>query len=142
MGEPTKSENAHGNVSSVTSRWDRTVFLTLTCTAILTRLYKIDQPEHVCWDETHFGKMASWYINGTFFFDVHPPLGKMLLGLAGVLTGYNGSFPFSKPGDAYEDTPYLGMRIFCALLGSAVIPFTYSIVYEITNRQIPSILSA
>ena len=142
MGEPTKSENAHENVSSVTSRWDRTVFLTLTCTAILTRLYKIDQPEHVCWDETHFGKMASWYINGTFFFDVHPPLGKMLLGLAGVLTGYNGSFPFSKPGDAYEDTPYLGMRIFCALLGSAVIPFTYSIVYEITNRQIPSILSA
>lgn len=35
----------------------------------------------------------------------------MLIGLAGHLTGYNGSFAFSKPGDLYEDVPYVGMRI-------------------------------
>lgn len=63
------------------------------------------------WDETHFGKMGSWYINRTFFFDVHPPLGKMLIGLSGYLTGYNGSFAFDKPGDKYENVSYLGMRV-------------------------------
>ncbi|TNN61018.1 Protein O-mannosyl-transferase 2 [Liparis tanakae] len=42
-----------------------------------TRLYRITEPPHVCWDETHFGKMGSYYINRTFFFDVHPPLGKV-----------------------------------------------------------------
>ena len=35
----------------------------------------------------------------------------MLIALAGDMTGYNGSFPFNKPGDNYEDTPYIGMRI-------------------------------
>lgn len=54
--------------------------------------------------------MGSFYINRTFFFDVHPPLGKMLIGLAGYLTGYDGSFPFDKPGDKYGDTEYYGMR--------------------------------
>ncbi|NXQ92906.1 POMT2 transferase, partial [Sagittarius serpentarius] len=62
------------------------------------------------WDETHFGKMGSYYINRTFFFDVHPPLGKMLIGLAGYLSGYDGTFPFQKPGDRYEHHNYMGMR--------------------------------
>uniref|UniRef100_A0A4W6EX21 Protein O-mannosyl-transferase 2 n=1 Tax=Lates calcarifer TaxID=8187 RepID=A0A4W6EX21_LATCA len=78
-----------------------------------TRLYKITEPPHVCWDETHFGKMGSYYINRTFFFDVHPPLGKMLIGLAGYITGYDGTFPFIKPGDKYEHHNYWGMRGVC-----------------------------
>ena len=27
----------------------------------------------------HFGRMGSLYINRTFFFDVHPPLGKIMI---------------------------------------------------------------
>lgn len=34
----------------------------------------------------------------------------MLIALSGVLTGYNGSFPFEKPGDKYEGINYVGMR--------------------------------
>lgn len=35
----------------------------------------------------------------------------MLIGLSGYLTGYDGSFPFDKPGDKYENTSYIGMRV-------------------------------
>ena len=36
---------------------------------------------------------------------------QLIIAIAGVLTGYNGSFEFKEPGQKYEDTPYLGMRV-------------------------------
>uniref|UniRef100_A0A3Q2WZE5 Protein O-mannosyl-transferase 2 n=1 Tax=Haplochromis burtoni TaxID=8153 RepID=A0A3Q2WZE5_HAPBU len=107
-----------------------------------TRLYKITEPPHVCWDETHFGKMGSYYINRTFFFDVHPPLGKMLIGLAGYMSGYDGTFPFIKPGDKYENQNYWGMRGFCATLGSFLPIFAYLIVLELSNSCTAAIIAA
>lgn len=94
------------------------------------------------WDETHFGKMGSWYINRTFFFDVHPPLGKMLIGLAGKLTGYNGTFAFAKPGDKYLDHNYVGMRIFCVMLGAFVVPFSFMITWDLTHSVTAAFLGS
>ena len=66
--------------------------------------------------------MASWYINRTFFFDVHPPLGKMMIAAMGYSSGYNGTHPFEKPGDLYNDHPFLGMRGGCTLLAEPWSP--------------------
>ena len=92
---------------------------------IRTGLYKISQPVWVCWDETRLGKIAFWYINRTFLFDVHPTLGKMLIAGMGYTTGYNGTHPVEKPGNLYEDHSYLGMRVGCTLLGCAIAPFSF-----------------
>ncbi|XP_031339515.1 LOW QUALITY PROTEIN: protein O-mannosyl-transferase 2 [Photinus pyralis] len=112
-------------------------FLTLA-----TRFYKVQEPAHVCWDETHFGKMGSWYINRTFFFDVHPPLGKMLIGLAGYVTGYDGTFPFDKPGDKYYNTSYIGMRVFCTAVGATIVPMSFLIVDEMTHSVTAALFSS
>ncbi|XP_070577332.1 protein O-mannosyl-transferase 2-like [Ptychodera flava] len=112
------------------------------CTCLRHTLYKIEEPDHVCWDETHFGKMGSYYINRTFFFDVHPPLGKMLIGLSGLLTGYNGSFEFENPGVKYGDINYVGMRTFCAILGSLIVPLSYLTVFEFYNSVTAAFLTS
>ncbi|XP_042293703.1 protein O-mannosyl-transferase 2 isoform X5 [Sceloporus undulatus] len=114
----------------------------VTLLSFATRFYRLREPPHICWDETHFGKMGSYYINRTFFFDVHPPFGKMLIGLAGYLSGYDGTFPFQKPGDKYEHHNYIGMRGFCAFLGSCLIPFCYLTVWELSKSLQAAMLTA
>ncbi|XP_038262630.2 protein O-mannosyl-transferase 2 isoform X2 [Dermochelys coriacea] len=114
----------------------------VTLLSFASRFYRLSEPPHVCWDETHFGKMGSYYINRTFFFDVHPPLGKMLIGLAGYLSGYDGTFPFQKPGDRYEHHNYIGMRGFCAFLGSCLVPFCYLTVLELSKSLSAALLAA
>lgn len=128
---PAKMKSNSSTKKSASEWW--LVFGAIVLFNLWTRLHKVDQPEWVCWDETHFGKMGSWYINRTFFFDVHPPLGKMFIGAVGYATGYNGTFPFEKPGDLYHDHNYLGMRVACTLLGACLTPFSFLTVWELTQ---------
>ena len=52
----------------------------------------------------------------------------MSIALAGYLTGYNGSFPFDKPGDNYGENHYVGMRsvrLFLSFLLLAILLFFF-----------------
>ena len=49
-------------------------------------------------DEVHFGKFAGRYIKTQYFVDVHPPLAKLLITLAGWIFGYDGKFDFKEIG--------------------------------------------
>lgn len=66
----------------------------------------------------------------------------MLIGLSGYLTGYNGTFAFNKPGDSYEDYPVLGMRLFCVLLGTLIVPFSYVIVWNLARSITAAVLAS
>ena len=35
----------------------------------------------------------------------------MLIGAFGYISGYDGNFPFVKPGDKYDNVSYVGMRV-------------------------------
>ena len=60
----------------------------------------------------------------------------------GYSSGYNGTYPFEKPGDLYNDHPFLGMRGGCTLLGCAVVPFCFLTVWNFTHSLTASSLAA
>jgi dolichyl-phosphate-mannose-protein mannosyltransferase len=53
---------------------DMRIVTFFTIIGILVRIYMLENPGEVVFDEVHFGGFASKYIKGTFFFDVHPPV--------------------------------------------------------------------
>jgi len=128
----TDKNRQPGQSSFVFNLW-WSVFIAIVISATASRLYKLELGEQVCWDETHFGKMAGWYINKTLYFDVHPPLGKVLIAGMGYMTGYNGSFTFEKPGLSFAGHNVMGMRYGSALLGTAIIPVGFLTVWEMTG---------
>lgn len=56
--------------------------------------------------------------------DVHPPLAKLLLTLAGWLAGFDGEFDFKDIGKDYIEpgVPYVAMRLLPAIMGVLTIP--------------------
>ncbi|KAI0136513.1 glycosyltransferase family 39 protein [Xylariales sp. AK1849] len=119
--------------SGLKSDWDYKLALAIiTALAFISRFWGISHPNEVVFDEVHFGKFASYYLEKTYFFDVHPPFGKLLFALMGWLVGYDGHFHFENIGDSYvaNKVPYVAFRAMPALLGSLTVSVTYLIMWE------------
>lgn len=104
---------------------DTIMLIFYTFLSILTRLYRIGSNHKVVWDEAHFGKFGSYYIRHLFYFDVHPPLGKILVAVAGWLSGFDGNYEFESGSDYPDNVPFVRMRIIMALYGIAMVPVAY-----------------
>lgn len=99
----------------------------VTLFAFYTRFNKIWIPDRVVFDEVHFGKFASYYLERTYFFDLHPPFAKLLIALVGYLVGFDGKFKFDNINDLYTENhvPYVALRSLLALQSSITVPVVY-----------------
>lgn len=92
------------------------------------------------WAVTQF---ASYYLERTYFFDVHPPFGKLLFAFMGWLVGYDGHFHFENIGDSYirNKVPYVAFRSLPAILGALTVSVVYMIMWE-SGYSLPACLIA
>ncbi|ORZ25921.1 Dolichyl-phosphate-mannose-protein mannosyltransferase-domain-containing protein [Absidia repens] len=110
----------------------RVTFVGLTILSFFVSFYKIWYPAEVVFDEVHFGKFAGYYLRRSYFFDVHPPLAKMMIAAVGYLIGYDGHFEFTNIGDNYieNNVPYVALRSLPATLNVLCVCLVYSIMKQ------------
>lgn len=119
------------------------ISVSLFVLSLVTRMYKLQEPKNIVFDELHYGKYVSLYMRNTFFFDSHPPLGKQLIAGVAYLMGFDGTYKFDRIGSPYnESVPLFALRFIPALCGSLFIPVAYHLMLEIGLTQWTSLLAA
>jgi dolichyl-phosphate-mannose-protein mannosyltransferase len=106
--------------------------LILLVLAFATRFAFIWYPPNTVWDEQHFCNFTKGYLEGKYFFDIHPPLGKLIL-LGGLkIAGAKTDGLDCTIGNAYPaGYPYVASRIFPALVGSLLPALIYLLALEL-----------
>ncbi|KAI7862355.1 Dolichyl-phosphate-mannose-protein mannosyltransferase-domain-containing protein [Spinellus fusiger] len=128
---------------NILKRYQNTITtIILTLLSLFTRFYNIAHSNIVIWDEAHFGRFGSYYIKNEFYFDVHPPLGKMLVGLSGWIVNYNGTFAFDSGSEYPPQVNFQFMRIFNASWGAFLVPLAYMTALQFKMSQRASLLAA
>ena len=107
------------------------IFAILAVLAFLTRFAFLSYPAEVVFDEVHFGKFVSAYFTGEYYFDIHPPLGKLMIAGFAKIFGYGGGFDFARIGETFEANSLFALRFLPALFGALFALLIYLLVLKI-----------
>jgi dolichyl-phosphate-mannose-protein mannosyltransferase len=117
----------------VTARSQQARFvLALLLAGFVLHFFRLDQPAAVVFDEVHFGSFANAYCcSGEYFFDVHPPHGKLPAALALKLGGYEGGQSFETLGTALTAVDPWLLRLVPAIAGSLIPVLIFIILTQL-----------
>src|SRR3989344_4292180 len=96
----------------------KVLLITLLVASIAVHFAFFGQPDQVVFDEVHFGKFASAYYTHQYYFDIHPPLGKLLIAGFGKLFDFRPEYTFANIGQPFPDNSYLALRFLPVLAGT------------------------
>jgi len=96
--------------------------------ALATRFVFLDYPSEVVFDEVHFGKFVSAYFNHQYYFDIHPPLGKLMIAGFSSLLGFQPGQAFGQIGEQANARQLFVLRFLPALFGALLPLVFYAIV--------------
>lgn len=102
--------------------------------AAITRFVGLYNPKAIVFDEIYFREYGLHYHVGTYYFDLHPPLGKLLIGLWAWLSGSQVD-PMSKD-------PDVALRILPAFAGTMLIVVFYLFLRQLSGSRRVATLGA
>ncbi len=118
------------------------LLILLITLAIFTRFWHLKQPAEVVFDEVHFGKFVSAYFNNEYYFDIHPPLGKMMIALSGKILGFNPGSDFKEIGEALNEKDLFALRFLPALFGVFFVVIIYYLLLALNISKLGSFAGA
>src|SRR3989338_6046078 len=88
---------------------------------LVTHFAFFGHPNQTVFDEVHFGKFVSGYYTHEYYFDIHPPLGKLMIAGFAKIFDFKPEFSFTQIGEKFPDEKYLALRFLPSLAG-ALLP--------------------
>jgi len=90
----------------------------LICLSIFTHFLFFGRPNQVVFDEVYYVNFAASYATGNYYFDVHPPLAKLMYAKFGSLGGVTPDSSKLKIGNTFSGDYYLWYRFLSTLAGT------------------------
>lgn len=86
--------------------------------SLVTHFAFFGNPNQTVFDEVHFGKFISGYYTHEYYFDIHPPLGKLMIAGFAKIFDFKPEFSFAQIGEKFPDNKYLALRFLPSLAGT------------------------
>src|SRR5262245_38177421 len=105
----------------------------LTLLSAAFHFWHLFSPRAVVFDEIYYERFAGYYITGAFFFDVHPPLGRLLFLATARLLGIG-------PDALIGNSPEPALRVLPALFGTILVPLVFLILRQLgASRRVAAL---
>lgn len=101
--------------------------VTLFSLAVFVRFYRLDHIRSVIFDEVHYLNFDNYILNRSYFFDVNPVFGKLVIAWIANLLGYDPSVHFETLGQPLSQVKAFAARAPAAIFGALTVPVFYRV---------------
>src|SRR3990167_8796044 len=115
---------------------NKSLLLILLVVSVATHFAFFGHPNQTVFDEVHFGKFISGYYTHEYYFDIHPPLGKLMIAGFAKVFDFKPKFSFTEIGKTFPDNKYLALRFLPSLAGTLlpIVIFLLALQLKFTPR--------
>ena len=112
----------------MSSKWYIIILLFLS---VVTNFAFFGYPNQTVFDEVHFGKFISAYYTGEYYYDIHPPLAKLIIAGFAYPFDFRPEFAFTNIGDKFQNNKYLWLRLLPSLAGTLLPLVIYLLILKL-----------